>query len=236
MKRYVTIFVSLLLCFSLSAQEFESMEYNGTLYQEFACNTIENQSPALIIYLHSRHASGNDNKRQLSQAGVQEIAKYINENHLSSFFIVPQCPNENEWVGRDGIPGYSKNVEDLINFYLNTKNIDASRIYICGASMGACGVWKLLKDNPDLFTAAFIASGQAHRANPSDFTRIPLYVTVGSEERSYAALKSFTSNIKKAGGTVQFDVLLGRGHRDACDNAYNTKRLKWLFSQVKNQR
>ena len=41
---------------------------------------------------------------------------------------------------------------------------------------------------------------------------------------------------KKAGGTVQFDVLLGRGHRDACDNAYNTKRLKWLFSQVKNQR
>ena len=97
--------------------------------------------------------------------------------------------------------------------------------------MGACGVWKLLKDNPKLFTAAIIASGQAQRAYPSDFTGIPLYVTVGSEERSYEALKWFSSEIEKAGGMVQFDVLLGQRHRDACDNAFTSKRFKWLFSQ-----
>ena len=101
-------------------------------------------------------------------------------------------------------------MEDLITLYMKTKYIDVSRIYICGASMGACGVWKLLKDNPKLFTAAIIASGQAQRAYPSDFTGIPLYVTVGSEERSYEALKWFSSEIEKAGGMVQFDVLLGQ--------------------------
>ena len=83
------------------------------------------------------------------------------------------------------------------------------------------------------FTAAFIASGQAQRAYPSDFTETPLYVTVGSEERSHEALKWFTSEINKAGGTVRFDVLPGQRHRDACDNAFTAKRLKWLFSLKK---
>ena len=56
---------------------------------------------------------------------------------------------------------------------------------------------------------------------------------MGSEERSYEALKWFSSEIEKAGGMVQFDVLLGQRHRDACDNAFTSKRLKWLFSQEK---
>ena len=60
------------------------------------------------------------------------------------------------------------------------KDIDMNRIYICGASMGACGTWKILKDNPKLFAAALIASGQAQHEKPSDYTDTPLYVTVAS--------------------------------------------------------
>lgn len=233
MKRYEITLICLLLCLCMNAQEFEPKEYNGMLYQELASHVIDKEDAALVIYLHGRHASGNDNRKQLSQAGVQAIARYLKKNHVSAYFLVPQCPEDREWDGRDGKAGYTDSVEDLITLYMKTKYIDVSRIYICGASMGACGIWKLLKDNPKLFTAAIIASGQAQRAYPSDFTGIPLYVTVGSEERSYEALKWFSSEIEKAGGMVQFDVLLGQRHRDACDNAFTSKRLKWLFSQEK---
>ena len=109
-----------------------------------------------------------------------------------------------------------------------------NRIYICGASMGACGTWKLLKDNSKLFAAALIASGQAQHEKPSDYTDSPLYVTVGSEERSYDALKWFTTKIRKAGGNVKFDVLFGQKHRGACDKAFSATRIKWLFSQVRD--
>lgn len=229
MKELLLILLSL-AALVLNAQEFKPMEYNGTLYQELACNVADKEA-ALIVYLHGRHASGNDNQSQLSQKGVQDIAYYLINNQLSAYFLVPQCPNDREWDGRDGKAGYTESVKDLITLYLKTKQIDLSRIYICGASMGACGVWKLLEDNTELFTAAIIASGQAQYASPSDFIGIPLYVTVGSEERSYEDLRWFTSEIQRAGGTVQFDVLLGQRHRDACDNAFTSKRLEWLFSQ-----
>lgn len=232
-KQYGAIFATLFLCIAMHAQDFQPMEYNGLFYQELACNVADKEDAALVVYLHGRHASGSDNRRQLSQAGVQDIAKYLGKNHLSAYFLVPQCPEDREWDGRDGKPGYTESVEDLITLYMKTRYIDVSRIYICGVSMGACGVWKLLKDNPKLFTAAFIVSGQPQRAYPSDFTETPLYVTVGSEERSHEALKWFSSEINKAGGTVRFDVLPGQRHRDACDNAFTAKRLKWLFSLKK---
>ena len=211
---------------------YEPMEHGGLLYREYANRCNESERPALVIYLHSKHSSGNDNQKQLEQAAVRDIGNYISKNQIPAYFLVPQCPEDHEWDARDNRPGLTDKVENLITQYLGTKNIDVGRIYILGASMGACGVWRLVKDNPEMFAAAFVASGQSQRAYPSDFTTVPLYVTVGSQERSYEALKWFTSEITKAGGKVQFDILLGQRHSDACDNAFTSKRLKWLFSQV----
>lgn len=234
MKRYGTTLICLFLCFCLSAQEFKPMDYNGTLYQEFVSNVADKEDAALVIYLHGKHSSGNDNRKQISNSSVRNISNYLKKNHISAYFLVPQCPEDHEWdEGRCGIPGYTDRVEDLITLYMKTKYIDVSKIYICGTSMGAMGVWRILKDNPKLFAAAIIASGQALHASPSDFIGIPLYVTVGSEERSYEALKWFTSEIQGAGGTVLFDVLWGLRHHEATDSALSPQRLEWLFSQKK---
>ena len=231
MKKNIVFFIAIAMSLIAMAQDFKPMEHNGLLYQELAYNHEDKGNKSLIIYLHGRHASGNDNQRQLSQAGVQEIERYIRKNAIPSYFLVPQCPEDYEWDGRNGKSGYADKVEDLITLYLNTKDINTNRIYVCGASMGACGTWKLLKDHPKLFAAALIASGQAQHEKPTDYTNTPLYVTVGSEERSYDALKWFTKEILKAGGNVKFDVLFGQKHRNACDNAFSTTRIKWLFSQ-----
>ena len=204
MKRYIVLLTALVISHFAMAQDFKPMEH--------FCNDVKGKIP-LVIYLHGRHASGNDNQKQLSQAGVQEIDKYLRKNAIPAYFLVPQCPEDYEWDGRNGNSGYTDKVVDLITFYLKTKDIDMNRIYICGASMGACGTWKILKDNPKLFAAALIASGQAQHEKPSDYTDTPLYVTVGSEERSYNALKWLTTEIRKAGGNVKFDVLFGQKHR-----------------------
>ena len=133
MKRYETTLICLLLCLCMNAQEFEPMEYNGMLYQEMASHVIDKEDAALVVYLHGRHASGNDNQKQLSQAGVQAFARYLKKNHVPAYFLVPQCPEDREWDGRDGKAGYTDRVEDLITLYMKTKYIDVSRIYICGA-------------------------------------------------------------------------------------------------------
>ena len=82
----------------------------------------------------------------------------------------------------------------------------------------------------------FLHGGHARgNDNQTQIQGIPLYVTVGSQERTVDFLADFTSEIKNAGGTVVFDILSGCGHPEACSKAFTAKRLKWLFSQKKLQ-
>lgn len=220
----------------LSAKDFSGKEHNGIQYQVLENDIRTDGSNALVIYLHGRSGSGTDNQKQMEQPGVSAIARFLKKNRISSYFIVPQCPSDHEWDGRDGRPGYTDRVEELISFYLSSGDIDPDCVYICGVSMGASGVWKLLKDNPTLFASAIIASGQTRNAVAAEFKDTPIYITAGSDERSYGPLEWFAAEINKAGGSVTFELLPGKRHREACDSAISSKRLKWMFSQNKGIR
>ena len=108
------------------------------------------------------------------------------------------------------------------------------RVYICSVSMGSWASWIIVQEHPELFAAAFIASGAPKGVSAKRFAGIPLYVTVGSRERTADLLADFTSEIKDAGGTVELDILSGCGHPEACGKAFTVQRLKWLFSQKKS--
>ena len=219
-------------------QDFQLMEHSGILYQQFTypANTADTpadapQKPALIIYLHGRSGSGKDNRKQLESPAVDSIVNYIRKKHMHAYLIAPQCPTTHEWVSSQRSPGYIDRVEQLIAYYLETGAVDPGRVYICGVSMGGQGTWYLVKNHPDIITAAFIASARQFKVRPEDCTEVPLYVTVGGEERSAAALNSFTSDIKELQGNVQFEILPGLDHPRACDQAFSEKRLQWIFSQ-----
>lgn len=89
--------------------------------------------------------------------------------------------------------------------------------------------------NPNLFAAAFIASGMPKSIVAQTLTITPIKVTVGTEERSMYKLKAFVSEIKKGGGTIDIDILLGCDHPRAWRKAYTAKRLRWLFSHTKDR-
>ena len=233
-------------------QDFQLMEHSGILYQQFTyhanaagmptntadtpTNTADTpadapQKPALIIYLHGRSGSGKDNHKQIESPAVDSIVNYIRKKHMHAYLIAPQCPTTHEWVSSQRSPGYIDRVEQLIAYYLETGAVDPGRVYICGVSMGGQGTWYLVKNHPDIIAAAFIASARQFMVRPEDCTEVPLYVTVGGEERSAAALNSFTSGIRELQGNVQFEILPGLDHPRACDQAFSEKRLQWIFSQ-----
>ncbi len=189
--------------------------------------------PALIIYLHGKSGSGTDNKKQMNQASVSNIENYIKDNNIPAYFLVPQCPTDHEWDSRGSTEGYYVKAKELIDYFIKEKDVDESRIYICGISMGAMGVWRMLCEYPKFFTAGIVSSGRAQFATPSLYAYLPLYITVGTEERSYDALKTFAQQINNAGGNVIFEEFEGMMHVSACDNACTSERLQWLFSQKK---
>ena len=233
MGRALSIILGLLLPVSLCAQGFVPMEYDGLPYQVLAGNTVGAERPALVVFLHGGHARGEDNQKQIQLQAVKDIAAYIVENKMPAYFLVPQCPSGMEWIPNRGAPGCKDKVLGLIQKYADEMDIDISRIYLCSVSMGSWASWVLVKENPDLFAAAFIASGNHMGVSPEQLTGTPLYITVGSLERTVDAIKWMAAETQKAGGSVQFDVLTGCDHPRACNKAFTAKRLKWLFEQKK---
>ncbi len=62
---------------------------------------------------------------------------------------------------------------------------------------------------------------------------MPLYITAGTEERSFMPLQRFASEINHAGGQAVFLPLPDLRHGEACEEAFSPERLKRLFSHVK---
>ena len=223
----------LVLPVSLHAQQFEPMEYNGLLYQQLTSNIDGSKNPALVVFLHGGHARGGDNQKQIRLQAVKDIKGFILKNEMPAYFLVPQCPSDMEWIPNRGAPGCKDKMLGLIQEFIAEKGIDTDRIYLCSVSMGSWASWVLVKENPDLFAAAFIASGNHRSVSPEQLTGTPLYITVGSHERTLDAIKWMATKIQEAGGMVEFDTLVGCDHPKACNKAFTAKRLKWLFDQMK---
>jgi len=222
------------LCYtSAIAQQFEPKEFAGVKYQEFAKLSSDDKMPALLIYLHGKSGSGEDNERQIHVPSVWDIHDFLLKSEMSIYFIVPQCPPTHEWIAHRDMPGYKDKIFELIDHYIKECGVDTNRIYLCGFSMGAMGTWKILRERSDFFAAAFIASAGNRNAEPNEYLKTPLCVTVGEFERSAEDLQWFTSEIQRLGGRVNFSVLPGLGHREACGESFTAERLKWLFSQSK---
>jgi len=222
------------LCYtSAIAQQFEPKEFAGVKYQEFAKLSSDDKMPALLIYLHGKSGCGTDNERQIRVPSVWDIHDFLLKSEMSIYFIAPQCPPTHEWIAHRDMPGYEDKIFELIDHYIKEVGVDTNRIYLCGFSMGAMGTWKILLERSDFFAAAFIASAGNRNAEPNEYLKTPLCVTVGEFERSADDLQWFTSEIQRLGGRVNFSVLPGLGHREACGESFTAERLKWLFSQSK---
>ena len=230
MRYFLLVITALLFSLALFAQKYEPMEYDGLHYQVLASNSAGAEKPALVLFLHGGHARGEDNQKPIQLQAVKDIKDYILKN-MPAYFLVPQCPSDMEWIPNRGASGCKDKVLGLIQQYVDEKGIDTNRIYLCSVSMGSWASWVLVKENPDLFAAAFIASGNHKGVSPEQLTGTPLYITVGSQERSLDAIKWMAGEIQKAGGLVKFDTLTGCDHPKACNKAFTAKRLKWLFEQ-----
>lgn len=234
MKRVIIALLAVFAGYTIHAQEFQPSEYNGLQYQLLANLTDGAEKPVLVVFLHGGHARGEDNQKQIQLQAVKDIKDYILKNNMSAYFLVPQCPSDMEWIPNRGALGCKEKILGLIQEFVAEKSIDPGRIYLCSVSMGSWASWVLVKENPNLFAAAFIASGNHKGVSPEQLTGTPLYITVGSQERSLDAIKWMAGEIQKAGGNVRFDVLSGCDHHKACNKAFTTKRLKWLFEQKKS--
>ena len=112
--------------------------------------------------------------------------------------------------------------------------IDPSRIYLTGLSMGGYGTWELAMRHPDWFAAAAPICGGGDESRASILKSLPIWAFHGDQDTVVWPERSerMVAAVKVAGGQAKLSLLPGVGH-DAWSPAYDLKSglLDWLFSQ-----
>jgi len=217
-----------------------------------------NKEYSFLLFLHGAGNRGDDNNSQVSVntgllnriIGGEKVTYDGVEIDTSKEFIIvaPQCAKEQQWVDtpwdKKPDPSYSLEevaisthmtaVAELIENIKTNYNIDETRLYATGLSMGGFGVWDLLARYPGMFAAAAPMGGAGDISKASEIAETPVWTfhqlldgTV-SCEGTLAMVEALT----KAQGEVKFSPYFDRKH-NAWDNGYaEPELLQWLYNHT----
>ncbi|MBC3758738.1 dienelactone hydrolase family protein [Hyunsoonleella sp. SJ7] len=98
----------------------------------------------------------------------------------------------------------------------NYTQIDQSRIYLIGHSMGGRGIWEWIQQSPERFAAAGLGgfSGVSENDDFAKLANFPVYGMVGGEDgKNVASAKKMTDLLKAAGNkNVKYIAFPGANH------------------------
>lgn len=257
MKKLILL-LSVLLLFSLefvaAQDEYERSVFVSSLGDSLNYRLLEpevmqaGEKYPLVLFLHGAGERGNDNEKQLTHGG-QMFLNPVNREKYPAFVLFPQCPESGYWayenrpqsfiptqmpVGKE-MPSVFQAVKELLDMYLANPQVDKSRVYIMGLSMGAMGTYDMVSRFPDIFAAAVPICGTVNPTRLSAARNVAFrifhgdaddVVPVAGSRQAYKALKA-------AGASVEYIEFPGYNH-GSWNPAFNYPDfMKWLFTQKK---
>ena len=202
----------------------------------------------LVLFLHGAGERGNDNEKQLTHGG-QMFLNPVNREKYPAFVLFPQCPESGYWayenrpqafiptqmpVGKE-MPSEFQAVKELLDMYLANPQVDKSRIYILGLSMGAMGTYDMVSRFPDIFAAAVPICGTVNPTRLSAARNVAFRIFHGDADDvvPVAGSRQAYEALKVAGASVEYIEFPGCNH-GSWNPAFNYPDfMKWLFTQKK---
>lgn len=190
-------------------------ETGATLnYRLFVPDNATDEPLPLVVFLHGIGERGNNNITQLlANRSALEWATPEAQAQNPCIVFAPQCPPDTTWavnVGTDEAPVYRssyalKNVKNVIDELIREYNIDTTRIYGTGLSMGSMGIWTLSMENPTLFAAQLNVCG-ANVYSDEQASRIvnkPIWGIVAVDDGTIPInMRAITDQFERLGGKV----------------------------------
>jgi predicted peptidase len=185
----------------------------------------------LVIFLHGNGERGTNNTSQVA-SHIQGLIDRTESGSTAAYLLAPQAPagGQNlQWTNIAYATGSYSNPTlnsppittplrlalNLIDQFVATHNVDPSRIYITGLSMGGYGTWDAVARRPDLFAAAVPLSGGGNISAASDYADVPIWAFHGAVDTTVppSGSRNTIAAIQNAGGTEErYTELAGQGH------------------------
>jgi predicted peptidase len=228
----------------------ETFEMDGHVlpYRLYQPEILNNEKYPLVVFFHGAGERGDDNQGQLKR--FDPVPFWLTH---PCYVVAPQCPrsdvNEHSvWVNTyfGGIAHTMKETPtwpmllsiELVKQIINNKNIDHSRIYVTGLSMGGYATWEILQREVDLFAAAIPVCGGGDVNYADKMVSTALWVFHGAEDRTVPVNRSqdMVNAIKVSGGNPNYTEYQGVDHDSWSRTYQNPEVWEWLFNQTKKKK
>lgn len=154
--------------------------------------------------------------------------------------LTPKCPTtEQDGWGTSWDPITSPMMEktfEMINLVKQAFNLDTSRFYINGTSMGGFGTYGVLQKHPGMFAAAYVLCGGGNPDIAPLLTQTPLWIFHGSADQvvNVQYSRNLYNEVVSLGGTrIRYTEYPGVGHNVWDYTRYETTLSTWLLAQRK---
>ncbi len=196
------------------------------------------RSYPLVLFLHGGGSRGDNNRAQITRgslAGTHIWTRPANQAEFPCFVLAPQCPREEMW-GDPSTEELAPNLSIVLEIigHLQTRyNLDRSRYYITGQSMGAIGTFAMITQRPGIFAAAVPVCGFANLGALRAMEDLPIWVFHGAADSvvTVSTSRSAVWVLKRSGKSPRYTEYEDVGH-PSWNYAYREPELlPWLFSQ-----
>ncbi len=195
--------------------------YNFWFYQPDGAS--DKVAKPVVIFLHGASLCGNDLNRVKRYGTISAIEK---GREIDAFVVAPQNP------GGSWKPSKVMNVVDWV---CENYNVDESRIYVLGMSLGGYGAIDVAAAFPDRIAAAMSFCGGGTHKQITNLAEVPLWIVHGTADRSVSISESdkVVSKIKTAdpkAPRLHYDRVPGMNHSQPARFFYLDESYDWLLS------
>lgn len=231
---------------NLDASEFKEGKLVGediTMKYRFLSpkNYNHNKKYPLVLILHGSGAIGSDNTKQLNALAKIWLTPE-NQRKYPAYIFAPQFPirssnyhlDETRKVLTSESNEYLDLVLNSVDSLKQNLNVDETKVYVLGFSMGGSTTMNALSKRPDLFAAGINISGISEFDKMDKLKNIPLWFVHGSldtDNSPKSNLQFFEEMSPK--GKIFFWECKDKWHNNIVSEELINLIPKWLFKQRK---
>ena len=176
----------------------------------------------LIIFLHGASLCGNNLDRVRRYGTIDALEK---GRIIPTFVVAPQNPG-GAWS--------PKKINDILEWMEEHYEVDRSRIYVLGMSLGGYGTLDFVGTYPEKIAAAMALCGGCSLKDMQGLGRLPLWIMHGTADRAVSVEQSkrVVKDLQDRGADklLRYDWVQGGSHGYLARVFYLQKTYDWLFS------
>ncbi len=213
--------------YRVAAQKFTahrnevSGSYNFWFYNPEPSISEDSHFP-LLIFLHGQSLCGNNLDKVKRYGAIDAVAR---GRYIDSYIMAPQNPG-GAWNPRK--------IMSLVEWAQRNYNVDTTRIYVYGMSLGGFGTIDFAATYPDKVACAMALCGGGTVADLSGLSKVPLWIVHGTADRAVPVSSSdkVVAAIRATGDDSRliYTRMPGVNHGRPARIFYMLQTYDWLFS------